>query len=81
MVIPGSEQTALPGLGPDADDRFRFTWWTTPIGGEVWVERRGECVKGRIVGRGRFYVNVEVISGHGKRRRVKRLYSQLRRSR
>ncbi len=72
-------QTALPGLGPDVRDPFRFTWWNTPEGARVWIEHRGVWRPGVIVGRGRKYVTVE-IAGAGKRRgSVRKLYPQLRR--
>jgi hypothetical protein len=75
------ELQALPGFGPDVTDRFSYTWWNTPPAGQVWIERRGEWVKGRIIGRGRFYVAVEITDRRGRRRRVKRRYEELRRCR
>lgn len=75
-----SEQLPLGGFGPDAGDRFRFDWLTTPIGAEVWVEHRAEWVKGRIAGRGRKYVVVAIATQNGRRRHVRKLYSELRRA-
>ena len=74
-----SAQPSLPAFGPDASDPFRFTWYTTPAGAEVWIERRGRWVKGRIVGRGRKYVEVGIAGAGGRRCCVRTLYSELRR--
>jgi hypothetical protein len=39
--------------GPDLDDPFRFTWWTTPEGTRVWIEHRGKWLPGVVASRGR----------------------------
>jgi hypothetical protein len=73
------EQQALPGLGPDAGDPFRFTWWTTRIGVEVWIEHRKRWRAGVIVGRGREHVIVAIAGAGGRHRRVRKSYSELQR--
>ena len=75
----GAGQTALPGLGLDAGDRFRFTWWTTRDGDRVWVRHRGRWRAGVIVERGREYVRLEIETPDGRSTRVRKLYSELRR--
>ncbi len=72
---------SLPGLGPDAADGFRFTWWNTRDGARVWIERRGNWREGIIVGRGREHVEVLIASPSGRPVRVRRLYAELRRVR
>lgn len=74
-------QSSLPCFGPHGGDPYRFTWWTTPPAGEVWIERGGGWVRGRIASRGRFYVTVEIVTRRRRRRRVRKLYSKLRRVR
>lgn len=76
-----STQQALPGLGPDAGDGFRFTWWTTPKGAKVWVQRSGHWRTGIVVHRGREYVEVLVASPSGRPIRLRRRYEELRRAR
>jgi hypothetical protein len=68
-------------LGSDAGDPFRFTWWNTADGAEVWIEHRGGWRAGVVIGRGRKYVEVAIAGSKGKRRRVRKLYSELRRVR
>ena len=75
------EQASLPGFGPDAGDPFRFTWHTTRIGAEVWIEHRGKWRAGIVVGRGRKYVAVEIEAAGFKRLVVAKPYSELRRRR
>jgi len=72
-------QFALNGLGPDAGDPFRFTWWTTRDGDRVWVRHRGRWRAGVIVERGREYVRLEIETPDGRSTRVRKLYSELRR--
>jgi hypothetical protein len=79
MRVPNHCQASLPGHGPDAGDSFRFTWWNTATGAEVWIEARGGWCRGIVSGRRRRYVEVEIPTARGRRRRVKRLYSELRR--
>lgn len=69
----------LPRFGPDAGDPFRFTWWNTPAGGEVWIEKGGRWTRASIIGRGRMYTAVQFRDRRGRRRIVKKLYSELRR--
>ncbi len=77
----GAGQTALPGFGPDPRDLFRFTWWNTSDRAEAWIEHRGKWRAGLVIGRGRKYVEVAIVGANGKRRRVRKLYSELRRAR
>jgi len=77
---PKSGQFALPGFGPDPSDRFRFTWWTTPKGAKVWVQRSGHWRTGIVVHRGREYVEVLVASPSGRPIRLRRRYEELRRA-
>jgi hypothetical protein len=79
-VLPGLEP-ALPGLGPEIGDGFRFTWWNTAIGAAVWVEDRRRWRAGVIAGRGRKYVRVAIAGRRGARRYVRKPYSELRRRR
>jgi hypothetical protein len=80
MLSPPSQQ-ALRGLGPELDDGFRFTWWTTRDGDRVWVEHRCRWRAGVIVGRGRERVTVAIAGADSGRRSVRRSYSELRRRR
>jgi len=79
-AMSATEQAALPGLGPDAGDPFRFTWWNTSDGAQVWIEHRGSWRAGVVIGRGRKYVEVAIETRVGRRRLVKKLYSELRRA-
>jgi len=72
-------QLALAGQGPAASDDFRFTWWNTQQCAAVWIEHRGSWRQGIIVERGREYVRVEIETRAGRRRRVRKSYSELRR--
>jgi hypothetical protein len=72
---------SLPGFGPEASDPFRFTWWMTRDGDQVWIEHRGRWREGVIVGRGRERVMVAIAGTGGRRRRVRKPYSELRRRR
>jgi hypothetical protein len=72
-------EISLSGLGPEAGDPFRFTWWNAADGARVWVEVRGSWRQGVIVSRGRKSVEVEVESAGDRHRRVTKLYSELRR--
>ena len=72
-------QATLPGLGPNAADGFRFTWWNTQAGDAVWVEHRGVWRAGVVMRGGRKYVEVAIADAGGKQHRVSRSYSELRR--
>ena len=72
-------QLPLAGLGPDASDLFRFTWFTTRDSDRVWIEHRGRWRAGVIVGHGRQRVTVAIESAGGRRLRVRKSYSELRR--
>ncbi|HUO04416.1 MAG TPA: hypothetical protein VMU16_04380 [Candidatus Binataceae bacterium] len=74
-----NKQGELPGFGPDARDAFRFTWHNTMLGARVWVEHRGKWRAGEVAGRGRQYATVAIESASGRRRRVRKLYAELRR--
>jgi hypothetical protein len=72
-------QSSLSGFGPEADDRFRFTWWNTREGAPCWIEHRGDWRAGVVIRRGRQYVSV-ALAGFGDRRGyVRRRYGDLRR--
>ena len=43
----GAGQAALPGLGPDPRDRFRFTWHNTRIGAPVLDRASQTLARGR----------------------------------
>ncbi|MFI5351355.1 MAG: hypothetical protein ACHQZS_00185 [Candidatus Binatales bacterium] len=72
-------EQSLSGLGPDAGDGFRFTWWNTADGAEVWIEHRGRWRAGVVIGRARKYVEVAIVGGGGRCRRIRKLYTELRR--
>jgi hypothetical protein len=74
-------QLALQGLGPEVGDPFRFTWWTTADGAEVWIEHRGRWHAGVVMNRGRKRVEVAIAAAGGRRRLVSKTYSGLRRRR
>jgi hypothetical protein len=74
-----SDQRPLPGFGPDYGDEFRFTWWNTQVGDPVWIEDRGRWRPGVVKGLGREFVQVEIESRDGRRLRVSRRYTELRR--
>lgn len=74
-------QYSLPSFGPDPRDSFRFTKWNTPEGVWVWVNVRGDWRRGVIVARGRKNVSIRLESRNGKAWRVRKPYSELRRSR
>lgn len=77
--LHGCSQAALPGLGPDARDAFRFTWWNTSEGAAVWIEYRGRWRTGVVVQRGRKYVRVLLVERSGLTVHVRRRYGELRR--
>lgn len=79
--VAAREQLSLPDFGPDADDPFRFTWWNTADGARVWIEHRGRWCAGVVITRRRKYVEVAIVDGGGRRRRVRKPYSELRRAR
>jgi len=72
---------ALTGLVPDAGNPFRFTWWNPREGDAVWIEHRGHCPAGIVVGRGRERVMVAIAGSGGRCRRVRKFYSESRRRR
>jgi hypothetical protein len=52
-MMESHAQLPLPGLGPELDDGFRFTWWNTREGAAVWIEHQGRWRAGVVVGLGR----------------------------
>lgn len=76
-ALSTASQLALEGLGPEAGDQFRFTWWTTRDGDRVWIEHRGRWRAGVIAGRGRERVRIEIEMRGGRRICVRKLYSEL----
>ncbi len=72
---------ALAGLGPDAGDGFRFTWWNTREGAAVWIEHRGRWRAGVVIGLGRKRASIAIDAVGFKRLVVATPYSELRRRR
>jgi hypothetical protein len=70
-------QLPLVGFGPEAGDAFRFTWWNTAEGVAVWIEHRGRWRAGRVLSRGRKYVEVEIEDAGMRRHPVRKSYSEL----
>jgi len=76
-----ASQLALAGLGPDAGDRFRFTWWNTVEGARVWIGHRGSWRPGVVVALGRKRATVAIEAEGWKHLIVAKPYSELRRRR
>jgi hypothetical protein len=74
-------QLPLGGFGPEAGDQFCFTWWNIAEGARVWIEHRGRWRAGILAGLGRSYVEVESKGRGGRRHRVRKSDSELRRRR
>ena len=80
-MVTITTQRALPGFGPETDDQFRFTWWNTQVGDAVWIEYRGRWQPSVVKGLGREFVQVAIVDGGKRQRRVRKLYCELRRRR
>ncbi len=80
-MMESHAQHTLPGLGPNADDCFRFTWWNTREGAAVWIEHRERWRAGVVVGLGRKRAAVAIEAAGFKRLVVATPYSELRRQR
>jgi len=80
-AMPESEQCTLAGFGPEANDRFRFTWWNTQVGDAVWIEHRGRWQAGVVAELGHKFVQVAVAGAGERKRRYSKLYRELRRRR
>ena len=78
-MMESHAQRPLPGLGPELDDGFRFTWWNTREGAAVWIKHPGRWRAGVVVGLGRKRAAVAVEAARFKRLLVVTPYSQLRR--
>ena len=76
-----ADQLALPGLGPELDDGFRFTWWNTREGVAVWIEHRGRWCAGVVIGLGRKRAAVAIEAASFRRLIVVKPYKKLRRRR
>lgn len=74
-----SEQLPIADFGPDARDAFRFTWWNTREGADVWVKHRSRWCAGTVIGRGRKRVLVSIEVANWKRLLISKPYSDLRR--
>ena len=74
-----SGQLALPVIGPDAGDEFRFTWWNTREGAACWVGYRGSWRAVIVVHRGRESVTVMLTGLRGRAGYLRRGYGELRR--
>ena len=72
-----SFQLVLKGLGPDAGDPFRFTWWNTREGAAVWIEHRGQWRTGVVVGLGRKRAAIAIEAAGFKRLVVAKAYDEL----
>jgi hypothetical protein len=80
-MMKSRAQRILPGLGPELDDGFRFTWWNTREGAAAWIEHRGHWRAGVVVALGRRRAAVAIEATAFKRLIVAKPYIELRRRR